>query len=227
MMTGPPYPRYAPGNAPGGNAIGSFIIGESPIGTIPAFDWWTTVIAQYANSPIITQLIDNFFQYIDPTQNMDLFFDNIFNIDSAIGYGLDVQGRRVGVQRTIQLPNVGVTYLGFEEATGSWTGFGQSGFYSGGTSTSNFSLSNTDFRTLIFAKALGNISDGSIPSMNQLLLNLFPGRGTCYVADNQNMSLTLVFKFALNPVETAIITQSGVLPIATGVAVSIQQGPLT
>lgn len=227
-MQGPgaPYPRYSPGTAPGANAIGKFIIGESPIGTIPSFDWWDTILNQYANSPILTQLIGNFFQYIDPTENFDNFFDLIWNVDTAVGYGLDVNGRRVGVQRTIQLPLTGVNYFGFEEAS-SWEGFGQAGFYSGSTVTSNFSLSDTDFRTLIIAKAFSNISDGSIQSMNQLLLTLFSGRGTCYVQDNQNMSLTLVFKFALTPIEQAIISQSGVLPVATGVAVSIIQGPTT
>ena len=59
----------------------------------------------------------------------------------------------------------------------------QSPFYSGAVLTSNFNLSDDAFRTLIFAKALANISDGSIPAINQLLLNLFPRRGNCYVTD--------------------------------------------
>lgn len=221
-LTGPPYPRYAPGAAPGQNSIGRFVIGQSPLGTIPWFDWWRTVIGQYANSPIIDQLINNFFQYLDQTQNFDSFYDLMWNVDTAQGYGLDALGRKVGVQRSLQLPG-GVTYLGFEEAN-SWEGFGQGGFYSGGSITSNFILSDTDFRTLVFAKALGNISDGSIPSVNQLLLNLFPGRGRCYVQDNQDMSLTYVFQFGLTPPEAAIVAQSGVLPTAAGVAVTIQQG---
>jgi hypothetical protein len=55
--TGPPYPRPVPGSA---NGIGTFQIGISPIGVMPAFDAWTTVISQYANSPILDAMITSF-----------------------------------------------------------------------------------------------------------------------------------------------------------------------
>ena len=49
---GPLYPLYVPGTIPGRSGIGQgFAIGVSPIGTIPLFNIWTTVIQQYANSP--------------------------------------------------------------------------------------------------------------------------------------------------------------------------------
>ena len=51
--------------APGSNAIGTFIIGASPIGDIPVFDPWQTVISQYANSPILTTLIFDFVPLIN------------------------------------------------------------------------------------------------------------------------------------------------------------------
>jgi len=69
----------------------------------------------------------------------------------------------------------------------------------------------------------GNISDGSIPSFNQILLTLFPNRGLVYVADGLNMTMQFVFSFALTPVELAIMEQSGVLPNPAGVVVSIVQ----
>jgi hypothetical protein len=52
---------------------------------------------------------------------------------------------------------------------------------------------------------------------------LFPGRGNCYVADNQNMQLTYTFQFALTPPEFAIVQTPGVLPAAAGVVVNISQ----
>lgn len=216
-----PYPRFAPGFAPGSNAIGSFQVGVSPIGTISSFDVWSTVISQYADSPRITDMIAAFNAAMDQTQNFENLFDLVWNVDTAKRYGLDVWGRIVGVSRTLSFPGT-VTYLGFEEA-GSWTGFGQGGFYSGGGTTTNFNLADSDFRTLILAKAAGNISDGAIPSVNAVLLSLFPLRGDCYVADNGNMSLTYTFKFALNPVERAIVLESGVLPSPAGVVVNISE----
>ena len=76
---------------------------------------------------------------------------------------------------------------------------------------------------MILAKAATNIWDGSIPSYNKILLNLFPQRGLCYLADNQNMSMTQTFHFALSPVDIAIVQFSGALPSPTGIAVSIAQ----
>lgn len=188
------------------------------------FDYWQTIISQYANSPILTQIIANFFAYVDQTVNLDAFYDLIWNVDTAQGYGLDVWGRIVGVTRTLQV--AGAKFLGFDEATSvSADPFNQSPLYSGSQLTSNFNLSDNAFRTLIFAKALANISNGSIPAINQLLLNLFPGRGNCFVTDGGNMTMTYTFKFLLTPVEAAIVSQSGVLPKPVGVLATVVQSP--
>lgn len=219
-MTGPSYPN--PTFGPGSNGIGSFVIGISPIGTIPTFNPWTTIIAQYANSPVITSLIESFNAAMDLTKPLDDFYDMIWNIQTAVGYGLEVWGRIVGVQRAIQIPG-NVSLFGFNEAGSSWTGFGQGGFFSGQSISQNYVLSDSDFRTLILAKAAGNISDGSIPAVNQILLTLFPNRGACYVADGLNMSLTYTFKFQLTAPELAIVSQLNVLPNAAGVIINIAQ----
>ncbi len=220
-MTGPAYPNPFP---PGSNAIGSFAIGVSPLGDIAAFDPWITIISQYANSPIMDAIITSFNAAMDETENISNFYDMIWNVMTAQGYGLDVWGRIVGVTRVLSLPG-SATYLGFEEAGTSWTGFGQGILYSGGTITTNFNLSDSDFRTLILAKAAGNICSGFIPAINQILLTLFPNRGVCYVADNGGMSLTYVFKFQVSVIEQAILGQTGVLPNPVGVTVTIHYPP--
>lgn len=166
-------------------------------------------------------MLTSFNDAMDQTENFDNLYDMIWNIKTAVGYGLDVLGRIVNVSRTVKFP-AGLVDIGFNEAN-SWTGFGQGGFYSGGGVSNNFVLLDPDYRTLIYAKAAGNISDGSIQAINQILLTLFPNRGTAYVADNQNMSLTYTFKFPLNPVELAIVQLSGVLPNPAGVAVNVVQ----
>lgn len=220
--TGPDYPRPT---SYGGDRIGaSFRIGISPIGTIIAFDPWSTIISQYGNSPIIDRLCTNMAQYLDPSFNVDMFYDTILNVDTAVGYGLDVWGRIVGVTRTLNVPGSESRYLGFEEAGGTTVDpFNQAPFYSGAPLTSNFELSDSAFRVLILAKALANITDGSIKSINQLLLNIFPNRGNCYVVDNLDMTMTYKFEFALTPVEAAIVEQSGVLPTPTGVLANVVQ----
>jgi hypothetical protein len=222
LQTGPPYQRYAPGNAPGENAIGTFIIGESQIGDIIPFDMWLTVISQYANSPIITTLIANFQQYVDQTLNMQSLYDNIWNVLTAQGYGLDVWGRIVGIQRVVQIQTT--RFFGFEEQTPTVEDFGPGGagpFYNGVPATSNYALADQAFRQLILAKAAANLSSGSVPSINAILRGLFFGRGNCYVQDNYNMSISYVFKFPITQVELAIISMSGVLPKPSGISSTI------
>jgi len=218
-MSGPDIttPRF------GSNAIGSFVIGVSPIGDIEPFYFWDTILSQFANSDVLTQLISDFDQYIDQTVNFGLFFDDIWNIDTAQGYGLDVWGRIIGVSRTLNVP-VSSDYFGFDEALPGSFGFGQQPFYAGAPLTSNFNLTDPAFRVLLFAKALSNISDGSIKSINQLLINLFPNRGNAFVIDNNDMTMIVNFNFALSSVELAILGQSGLLPKPVGVSSTIVIG---
>jgi hypothetical protein len=218
----------------------------SPIGTITPFDVWATVISQYANAPILTQLITDFAQYVDQTVNFDNFYDFIWNVDTAQGRGLDVWGRIVDVSRTLAVPSG--SSFGFEEASGDGIDtFGAASFFTGQALTGNYDLTDPAYRTLIFAKALANISDGSIPSINQLLMNLFPNRGNAYVIEGYPfrgiffgfqeaidcqpfgqapfysgspkpaMAMTYVFEFGLSAVDFAIVSQSGAIPKPTGV----------
>jgi hypothetical protein len=215
---GPPYPH--PNPVPGSNAIGTFRIGVSPIGTIPSFDVWTTMLNQYANSETLVALCNNMAQYVDPTLNLDEFYDTIWNVDTAVGYGLDVWGQIVGVERVLQLPGgAGGTYFGFEEAGAQ--SFGQATFYGGAGTTNNFSLSDAAYRPVVLAKALANICDGSIPAVNQILINLFPGQGNSYVADGLNMTETYTFSAPLSTLQLAIVQNSGVLPRTCGVTANV------
>lgn len=183
-------------------------------------DYQRTVISQYAASPTLNRLIGNLNQYLDQTENIEQFYNLVWNVQTAQGYGLDVWGRIVGVSRALAVATG--SYLGFEEAADTNAQpFNQAPFYSGTISTSNYVLSDTAFQTLIYAKALANISNGSIQSINAVLRTLFPGRGNCYVTDGENMTMTYTFSFALQPYELTIVQSSGVLPKPTGVSVTV------
>ncbi len=196
------------------NGIGEFEIGVSPIGTVSPVDWFATVISQYANSPTLLQLIESFWGYLDQTANFDAFFDDVWNIDTARGWGLDVWGRILGVGRVIPIPDG--QFFGFAQASDAQT-FGEGPLYAGVPSTSNFALSDAAYRLLLLAKAAANITDGSIPSLNRILGLLFPFRGRAYVEDGLDMTLTYVFEFTLTPAELAIVSQPGILPTPAGV----------
>ena len=45
---------------------------------------------QYANSPVLQVLVANLEAYFDPKVAIDTFYDQIWNIDTANSYGLDI-----------------------------------------------------------------------------------------------------------------------------------------
>ncbi len=187
-------------------------------------DLSTTLLSQYANSPTLLALIGQFNAAADPATLIDAFYDEVWNIATAQGYGLDLWGRIVGVARTLAMSS-GKTF-GFHEATAaSADPFGQSPFYGGPVASQNVALSDDAFRVLILAKAYANISRAAIPVYNAILRQLFPGRGNAFVCDTGGMNARLTFDFALDPYELAILKQSGAFQPPTGVLFEIMQAP--
>jgi hypothetical protein len=182
-----------------------------------------TILSQYAASPTLTALIESFNDCIDPTADLDAFYSNIWDMQTAVGNGLDIWGRIVGIKRVLQV-SAG-QWLGYEEAgDGSVeTPFNVAPLYDGSSTTGNYALTDDAFRLLIQAKAYANISNGSIQSINQILMALFGSTGDCWCTDGQNMTMTYTFDFQLSPVQFAIVAQSGVLPRPAGVQLSIVQ----
>lgn len=198
-----------------------------------------TLLSQYDTAPSMVQLIENAAIWFDPTAALQSFYNNIWNVYVASGYGLDVWGRIVGINRvlTVNLPGeyVGFTGPGNPLSQSDWSGkplgdfVDEAIFYTNeGVATANFSLTDESYRTLIFAKALYNISDCSAPSINRVLNLLFGPTGLSpvpestpfpYVADNQDLSVTYTFGSAPTPFQLAII-QSGVIPNPVGININ-------
>ena len=61
--------------------------------------WKKTILSQYDDSPTLLSMIESFNDAIDPTANITAFYENIWNVNTANGYGLDVWGQIVGVSR--------------------------------------------------------------------------------------------------------------------------------
>lgn len=186
-----------------------------------------TIISQYGQSPTIRQLIDDMNEYIDPTVDMAAFYNLVWNVDTAVGFGLDIWGRIVGVGRLLRI-TANDPILGFDNPSTppDWQTFGHGrfsdGIESGGES---YELPDDAYRVLILTKALSNIVATTPRSLNQLLRNLFPGRGRVYVRDLGGMAMQFVFNFSLTPVEYAIVAQSGALPHPAGVFYSVVVNP--
>ncbi|GAA3686239.1 MULTISPECIES: DUF2612 domain-containing protein [Acetobacter] len=180
-----------------------------------------TFLSQYANAPRMQALVAGWNQMLDPAALIDQWYSQVWNLHTAQGYGLDVWGRIVGVSRVLSLS--AQSYLGFYEASDlTEEGFANAPWYRGVEATSNYRLSDDGYRQLIYARALANISGGSVFEINQILTTLFAGQGDAYVRDNNDMSMTYVFSFVPTAVQVSIIQNSGVLPRPAGVSVSYQ-----
>ncbi len=164
-----------------------------------------TIISQYSASPTLTRLVKNIDLYVDPRTDFDTFFNYVWNVDTAVGFGLDTWGRIVNMPRVLNVPadtpNPGM----FAFTPGAYV------------------MSDAEYRQAILAKALANITNFTSDGINQLLSNLFEGRGRCYVLDKGNMSMQLTFEFWIEPFEYVIITQTGATPRPAGVLMTVFQ----
>ncbi|WP_210207030.1 DUF2612 domain-containing protein [Methylobacterium currus] len=114
-MTGPVYPpQHNRSTAPGGQ-----------LPETEQLDVWTTILSQFANSPILIGILESEAAALDQRPNLDDFFRRVRDLDTAEDYGLDIWGRIVGVNRVLQV--VTSRFLGFAEAAvqgdGTITGF--------------------------------------------------------------------------------------------------------
>jgi hypothetical protein len=64
-------------------------------------NWSQTLISRFADKPIIVSLISSFNDAIDPSANIANFLKYIWDVRTAVGNGLNIWGKIVGVPRTI------------------------------------------------------------------------------------------------------------------------------
>ena len=201
-------------------------------GSIPSSTLWQqTILSQYNSSPTLMGMIESFNDAIDPSQDIANFYKNIWNVNTAVGNGLDIWGQIVGCSRYLQIN--ASNYLGYKEAYTAPTAstgpqpFNQAPFASGNPATTTFALSDSQYRQLIMVKAAANISNLSIPAINALLRAEFginngtDPYGNAYVQDLGGMAFNYYLNFIPSAVQIAIINNSGVFPRPAGVKVTL------
>ncbi len=144
-----------------------------------SFDTWDiaeTVQSQYATSKRMRAVIDAFWQAINPKSDIDLLYRKLVNPRTAEGYGLDVWGRIVAIGRSYLAVDDDTPYFGFDPPEGvkneRLNSFNNAPFYK--TIYGKVRLADPMFRTYVFLKALINIGDSSLASLNQAVKLLFP-----------------------------------------------------
>ena len=172
-----------------------------------------TLISQYAHSPVLLNIIRHFNDCIDPRADIRRFYDMVWNVETAQGFGLDVWGRIVGIEREI-LMRAEDEFIGF---TDGCTPFNSGVWDTGDSSDRKYRLDDDAYRRVIMLKAMSNIIYATAPNINRLLRAMFGKRGRAYYVKNGTMAARYVFEFFLLPVERSIIRQSDLLPRPCGV----------
>ena len=114
--------------------------------------------SQYSASTRIISILESCREHILPDADIVSFFDNIFNIETASGVGLDIWGNIIGVSRFV--PN-------YQDDTVIYT------------------LTDEQYRNVLFYKAGANIMDSTLYSLNYLLRKLYPDY-QCFVRNQSN-----------------------------------------
>lgn len=135
--------------------------------------------SQYGNSPTIKKLLWAFRGHIRPEIDIQEFYKNIMDIDTATGKGLDIWGRIVGVDRNIYIDDSYVDYplFGFKGGGTNANPFNQGVFYDPANVIIGdrvlVTLDDGNYRRLILFKALANISTADMATINQLSAKLY------------------------------------------------------
>jgi hypothetical protein len=64
-------------------------------------NWSQTLISRFAGSEILVSLISSFNAATDPSANIQAFYNYIWNVRTAVGNGLNIWGKIVGVSRVV------------------------------------------------------------------------------------------------------------------------------
>lgn len=172
-----------------------------------------TIQSQYSASKTIIGLVQSARVRISPWADINLFYQNIFDIETAQGIGMDIWGRILGIGRLVDVEETG-DWFGFEEA--GYDPFNTSPMWDGNTTTQQTRLADDAYRYLLMWKALANISTADAASLNNLLIGLFPGQDVV-VHEIGPMEIQLYIYFPLEPYQRAILREYGLWAKGAGV----------
>ena len=180
------------------------------------FDIDLTIQSQYGASPHIQGVIHHYYNDVNPQKDIDLIYDKMINIYTAEGYGLDVWGRIVGISREYVAIDEQYDYLGFDNRPynmGRIETFNNAPFYK--VVNGKVQLRDDAYRTYILIKAMLNISNVSLNSLNYIFKQLFSDVNL-YVLHVETMTLRLVVMGQFTQAQKGAIQNIDWLPAGVG-----------
>lgn len=172
-------------------------------------------LSQYANSPKFETLRKELVDIFNQVSTIQSFYDYVFNLKTATGYGLDVWGGILDQDRYFTYYNSGTNQYEVVYLKGGQT--------VDGIIYSDEEIENM-YRLILFLKAMSYISNASIAKLNEMLQFYFEGRGLAYVYEYGTMKIRYVFRFYLSNLEKAIF-ESDLMPNPTGILVDFEYLP--
>ena len=182
-----------------------------------------TILFQYSSSPIIKAIIEGVNDLIKLDEDINLFYNEMFNILSAQGVGLDFWGVKLGIGRNIKVKSTTNKYSYFGFNGSKLNAFNTFPFFSKTNTGDVVTLADNSYRELLLIKAAANISRTDIASLENLLERLYSDRGNFYVLETGTMKLRYVFEFYLTPFEEALALRRDLPPKPAGVTYEIYQ----
>ena len=171
-----------------------------------------SIQSQYAASPIIRALVDAMNVRIDPKFDIRLFYEKIFDIYTAEGWGLDNWGRILALGRLIDLEPE--ECFGFEFSL--LDPFDQNVFFQAGPPRA-VRLGDESYRRLLLYKAAANIAASDLGTLNRLLNAVFADTPGMYILETGPMTIRYVFEFYLSAMDRAMLRLTFVPPRPAGV----------
>lgn len=183
-----------------------------------------TIMSQYANSPAILGLIQHLNDVIDPQYFIDDFYEYVYRLSTAKGFGLDIWAEKVGVSRNAPMQDPNSKTFGYQTSPDqepNFTPFNVAPFSDGGA-FSSYKLPDSDLRKLIIIKAALNILYATAMNINKFLLMIFGGKRAYYNIIG-HMSAEYVFEFSLSPFERLVVYSLNMMPQPCGVGISYRE----
>lgn len=175
-----------------------------------------TVQSQYAASPHIRALVDAYWEALNPDADIDLIYKNMIDPDTAVGFGLDVWGRIVAIGREYLAADEENIYFGFNpnsSINSRLDTFDNAPFFK--KIDGKVRLADPAYRTYIFIKAMINIGDCSLASINRMLKLMFPN-AEIYCLHVDTMVLRLVIRSELAAADKQALLNLPWLPAGVG-----------
>ena len=179
-----------------------------------------TIQSQYSASPRILALAALYWDKLNPAGEIQSLLDNMFNVATAKGYGLDVWGRIVGIKRAT-VPVSG-EYLAFDPEPldnplgDSWNNAPFNPLTAQGLAT------DPVFRVYVMVKAMMNIGNGSLADLNKYFSLMFPNSGIKVIHAGTMIIRVLDYDAVLT--DAAILALKSIDWVPAGVGWQVWQG---